>query len=102
MGRDARSRITMNDDDDKADARGEVAPRSDRTQRGAQQDHFPVRNTAPAGTPVHKLPQALPLGAPITPEQLGPPPVVKSASERPPSAETVTPTRTVGGQTARL
>ena len=94
----------MNDDDDKTDARDEGEPRSDRWRRGAgaMHDHFEVRNTAPAGTPVHKLPAALPLGAPIAPEELGPPPVVKSASDRPPSAETITQTRTVGGRTARL
>src|SRR5262249_20781026 len=98
MGRDARARVHMNDDGDKADASGEMEPRSDRFRRGgasggAHQDQSPVRNTAPAGTPVHKLPPAIPLGAPIAPEQLGPPPVVKSNSDRPPGAETVTPTR---------
>src|SRR6185503_5414671 len=111
----------MNDDDDKSEPRVGSVQREERWRRGPASNRFPVRNTAPAGTPVHKtpvtmgatpgmpgsspippVPLPLPLGVPISPEDLGAPPVVKTTSGRPPAMDTITPARTVGGHTARL
>jgi hypothetical protein len=70
-------------------------------------DRIPRRDTAPAGTPAQKSTSASYQQSALNPpeEPIPPPvapPVVRVASERPPGVDTISPPRTVGGQTARL
>jgi hypothetical protein len=90
----------MSDNDEKNEAqRG--AQRSAASHRESP-DRIPKRDTAPAGTPAQKYPSASHLRALSEPEPLPPQPAARPASERPPGVDTISPPRTVGGQTARL